>query len=100
LPSELDRPLPAPLPRDAHLALVPTVHAAAVAVGGFLAGAAMVGLVHRLRRSAAAPRTARRARRRAVRARLGSKASPRAPQLVQIVGSRSLLVDVHLLGER
>jgi hypothetical protein len=59
----------------------------AVAAGGFVAGMAAVSLVHRRRRR----RAARRVRR---------GASGPVGELVQIVGSRSLLVDVHLLGGR
>jgi len=64
----------------------------AVAAGGFVAGVAVVGLVQRRRR-----RRALAARR--PRARRGATAGP-VGELVQIVGSRSLLVDVHLLGGR
>ncbi|HEY1458077.1 MAG TPA: hypothetical protein VGF15_06130 [Solirubrobacteraceae bacterium] len=66
------------------------VQAAAVAATGFLAGAAVVGLVQRRhRRSLAHARSDRR------RVRLRSRG---ADEPVQIVASRSLLVDVHLLG--
>lgn len=69
----------------------PTVQVAAVAATGFVAGAAVVGLVHRRRRrQALGPRRAS-----AGRARGGP-----VGELVQIVGTRSLLVDVHLLGGR
>jgi hypothetical protein len=77
--------------------MIPAVQAAAVAAGGFVAGAAVVGLVARRRRPATlakgrqSSRLARGRRRRA--------SSP-VGELVQIVGSRSLLVDVHLLGGR
>jgi hypothetical protein len=67
-------------PRPAG-AVMPAVQAAAVAAGGFVAGAAVVG------------------RRLARRNRAGAQRSNgRAAELVQIVGSRSFLVDVHLLG--
>jgi hypothetical protein len=68
---------------------LPVVQAAAVAAGGFVAGAAVAGLVQR-----------RGARRRLGRAgrRGGQRKGGRAGELIQIVGSRSLLVDVHLLG--
>ncbi len=66
----------------------PAVHAAALAAGGFVAGAAVVGLARR--RQGDASRTVARDRR-ARRGRSG------AGELLQIVGSRSLLVDVHLL---
>jgi hypothetical protein len=70
------------------------VQTAAVAAGGFVAGAAMLGLVHRHKaRRAQLPTT--RPRRRIAGAGRGAK---RAGELVEIVASRSLLVDVHLLG--
>lgn len=71
----------------------PIVQTAAVAAGGFVAGAAVLGLAHRrkARRTALA---AARPRRRIARAGRGAKRA----QLVEIVASRSLLVDVHLLG--
>ena len=86
--------------------VLPAVQAAAVAAGGFVAGAAVVGLVHRRQRRATALAKGRRAGRigPASRSRLGSRSRsvsrsrPPAAELVQIVGSRSLLVDVHLLG--
>jgi hypothetical protein len=74
-------------------AVMPAVQAVAVAAGGFVAGAAVVGLVQRRQRNSAAPPKARRLR--------GSgrgRGVPSAGELVQIVSSRSLLVDVHLLG--
>jgi hypothetical protein len=73
--------------------VIPTVQAAAVAAGGFVAGAAVVGLVHRRQR-----RSAMLAGRRRGAGRRVSASQSRAVELVQIVGSRSLLVDVHLLG--
>ncbi len=66
--------------------MIPAAQAAAVAAGGFVAGAAIVGLVHRRHRR---PATAKGR---------GARRGGRAAELVQIVGSRSLLVDVHLLG--
>jgi hypothetical protein len=74
-------------------AVVPAVQAAAVAAGGFVAGAAVVGLVHRRRR-----RTALTKGRRAGRLSRDGRSANKAGGLLQIVGSRSLLVDVHLLG--
>jgi hypothetical protein len=65
--------------------VLPAVQAAAVAAGGFVAGAAVVGLVHRRQRRSSAIAKARRR-------------SGRAGELVQVVGSRSFMVDVHLLG--
>jgi len=72
----------------------PLVQTAAVAAGGFVAGAAVLGLVHRRnsRRSALA---AARPRRRIAR---GGRRAKQAGEVVEIVASRSLLVDVHLLG--
>jgi hypothetical protein len=80
-------------------AMPPAAQAAAVAAGSFIAGAAVVGLVHRRQRRALTHVKRRRLGR---GGRAGSQAShrggPRAAELVQIVSSRSLLVDVHLLG--
>ncbi len=78
----------------ATLAL-PAVQAAAVAAGGFVAGAAVLGLVHRRQRRAAALGKGRRAGRELARR---SRTATRAGELVQVLGSRSFLVDVHLLG--
>jgi hypothetical protein len=71
--------------QHARAAGLPAVQAAAVAAGGFVAGAALAGIVHR-----------RRSRRRP--ARQANRKGAKAAELVQIVASRSLLVDVHLLG--
>jgi hypothetical protein len=75
---------------------IPAVQAAAVAAGGFVAGAAVVGLVTRRQRRSAALTKGR------PKPRLGRRrgSGTSAGELVQIVGSRSLLVDVHLLGGR
>jgi hypothetical protein len=76
--------------RSEARAVVPAVQAAAVAAGSFVAGAAMVGLAHRRQQRRELMRaSARRGR--------GSRGMG---ELVHIVGSRSLLVDVHLLGGR
>lgn len=69
-------------------AVIPAVQAAAVAAGGFVAGAAVVGLVHRRQQRAGVLSKGRR----------NSGRGSKAGELVQIVGSRSFLVDVHLLG--
>jgi hypothetical protein len=74
-------------------AVIPAVQAVAVAAGGFVAGAAVVGLVQRRQRNSAAPPKARR-----VRGPRRGRGAPTAGELLQIVSSRSLLVDVHLLG--
>ncbi len=84
------------LPARGSGGALPTVQAAAVAAGGFVAGAAVVGLVTRRQRRPAALAKGRRAGRRLAR---GRKA-PSGSELIQIVGSRSLLLDVHLLGGR
>jgi hypothetical protein len=74
--------------------MIPAVQAAAAAAGGFVAGAVVVKLVHRRQRHAAALSKGRRSGRE-----LGRRGrAGRAGELVQIVGSRSLLLDVHLLG--
>ncbi len=78
-------------------AALPAVQAAAAAAGGFVAGAAVVGLVGRHHRRRAAlygrPPTHRSLFGRRAAARGGT-----AADRLQIVGSRSLLLDVHLLG--
>jgi hypothetical protein len=68
--------------------VVPTVQTAAVAAGGFVAGAVVVGVLGRRHQRTVAARATRRLGR-------GKRA---AREIVEIVGSRSLLVDVHLLG--
>ncbi len=80
-------------------AVAPAVQAAAVAATSFVAGAVVVGLAHRRqrRRDLARSGTKRRLGRGAGR---GSSARGGAGELLQIVSSRSLLVDVHLLGGR
>jgi hypothetical protein len=79
---------------------VPAVQAAAAAAGGFVAGAAIVGLLTRRQRRSSALLKGRRAGREMSRGARRPRAVGRAGELVQIVGSRSLLVDVHLLGGR
>jgi len=95
-------PLPAAAPTywRATGAALPAVQAAAVAAGGFVAGVAVVGLVHRRGRHAAAGARARRIGRGAARGSRGRRGVSKAGELVQIVSSRSLLVDVHLLAGR
>jgi hypothetical protein len=88
---------PAPVAsRALTLTLTSPAQAAAVAVGSFVAGAAAVGLVHRRqtkRRALSAGRPPRRLSRRGERGARGA-----VGELVQVVASRSFLVDVHLLG--
>lgn len=83
----------APESRSLAVAQSAPVQTVAVAAGSFLAGAAFLGLVRRRHR-----RQTSLARARAPR-RLG-RAGKRSKQSgeIAIVGSRSLLVDVHLLG--
>jgi hypothetical protein len=67
-------------------ATLPAVQAAAVAATGFVAGAATLALVKR--------RSARKA------ARNGKSGPRRAVDMLPIVGSRSFLVDVHVIGKQ
>jgi hypothetical protein len=84
------------LPGEWRSGALPAVQAAAVAAGGFVAGAAVVGLMHhRQRRSAALTKGRKSARE---LSRRGSGRGGKTGELTQIVGSRSFLVDVHLLG--
>jgi hypothetical protein len=64
-------------------AILPAVQAAAVAATGFVAGAATVALV----------------RRHSARKLARSRSPRRALDALPIVGSRSFLVDVHLIGK-
>jgi hypothetical protein len=66
-------------------ASLPVVQAAAAAATGFVAGAATLALVKR------------RSARKLTRARSGSR---RAVDVLPIVGSRTFLVDVHLIGKQ
>jgi hypothetical protein len=75
--------------------MAPAVQTAAVAAGGFVAGAALLSIVHRRQRRA--PALARVGD----RGRIGRRRARRnrgGVERLEIVGSRSLLVDVHLLG--
>jgi hypothetical protein len=74
----------------------PAFQAAAVAAGGFVAGAAMVGLARS--RRGGLDRGGRRVSRATGRGRRGKGRRQGSAELLHIVGSRSLLVDVHLLG--
>jgi hypothetical protein len=87
------RPATSALEQSRRAAALPAVQAAAAAAGGFVAGAAVVGLVGRHRRRGALD-----AGRRARGLSRGSRRNPGAVERLQIVGSRSLLLDVHLLG--
>jgi hypothetical protein len=84
---------PAPATRAAIGPLAGSAQTAVAAAGGFVAGAAVLGLVHRRkgkRLALAGTSSSRRIGR-------GGKRSKSTGELT-IVGSRSLLVDVHLLG--
>ena len=75
-------------------AVIPAVQAAAVAAGGFVAGAAVVGLVNRHQRRTPALAKSKRAGRELGRAGRGAKGS----EVLQVLSSSTYLVDVHLLG--
>jgi hypothetical protein len=77
-------------------AVLPAVQAAAVAAGGFVAGAAVVGLMHHRQRRSAALTKGRKGMREL--SRRGTGRGGKTGEVAQIVGSRSFLVDVHLLG--
>ena len=87
------RPAGAELQSRRSAGSLPAVQAAAAAAGGFVAGAAVVGLMGRHHRRRAALDAGRRSL-------LGRRSSRNAApgERLQIVGSRSLLLDVHLLG--
>jgi hypothetical protein len=80
----------------AGASVIPAVQAAAVAAGGFVAGAAVVGLMHHRQQRSSALSKGRKGGRDL--SRRGARRGGKAGELVQIVGSRSFLVDVHLLG--
>ncbi len=70
----VDRPAPSQLP---------VVQAAAVAATGFVAGAATLALV----------------KRRSARKLAGTRGPRKAVEMLPIVGSRTFVVDVHLVGK-
>ena len=85
---------PAPASRALVGPLAGPVQTVAVAAGGFVAGAAVLGLARRRHGKRVAISRARASRR------LGRpfKRSQAVGEIVEIVSTRSLLVDVHLLG--
>jgi hypothetical protein len=90
-------PVLAPEPKPLALAprfVVPAVQTAAAAAGGLLAGVALVGIVHRRHGRRGALAGAAAPRRLATR---GRRPKP-VGEVVEVVATRSLLVDVHLLG--
>jgi hypothetical protein len=84
---------PETAPRTAIGPLASQAQTAVAAASGFVAGAALLGLVHRHKSKRLALANASSSR----RIGRGGKRSKSAGELT-IVGSRSLLVDVHLLG--
>jgi hypothetical protein len=83
-----------PLPAQSRGTIVPAVQAVAVAATGFVAGAAVVGLVGRHQRRVLAQGAGAGSTRRLARGRGGRG----RPEVLQVVSTRSLLVDVHVLG--
>ncbi len=82
---------PEPIRRGGLIrSVTPAGQAMVLAASGFAAGAAVVGLAVRRRTGAARGPV----KRRGVRGARGAKRG----EIVKIVGTRSLLVDVHLLG--
>jgi hypothetical protein len=75
---------PRPIERVLNDASIPVP--AVAATGGFLAGVATLILVRLLRRSAARPRRG-----------VGIRRGKRGDRSLEIAGSRSFLVDVHML---
>jgi hypothetical protein len=85
--------------RRVTASVVPAVQAAAVAATGFVAGAALVGLASRRahRRELVPAGAPRRIGRRSTG--IGKRGQGKGGgEVLQIVGTRSLLVDVHLLA--
>ncbi len=85
---------PRTLERRREGAMLPAAAAAAVAAGGFVAGAAVLGIMHR--RSARRPALAKGSG--AAGRSLGRRRREPAPQMLQVLSTRSLLVDIHVLG--
>ena len=77
-------------------AQMPAVQAAVVAAGGFVAGAAVAGLVHR--RGSRTPALNNSGRAARALGRGGTRRRAAAADAVQILGARRFLVDVHVLG--
>ncbi|HEY1833147.1 MAG TPA: hypothetical protein VGG08_01825 [Solirubrobacteraceae bacterium] len=80
---------------------LPTVQAAAAAAGGFMAGAAVYGIVQQ-RRGRGGGALAKGARKRSLGRRRGRGALPAAGQAavesLEVLSTRTMLLDVHLLG--
>jgi hypothetical protein len=81
--------VPEPVVRGGLIrSVAPATQAVVVAASGFVAGAAIVGLAARRHGYASRGPAKRR----------GTRKGRGKGELVRIVGTRSLLVDVHLLG--
>jgi len=94
-------PPPGSLPAPRPASRLPVRAASALAAGGFLAGAAAVGIVsRRQRRPRALTRAAGRLRLPGARprARRRSRRAPAGADALQVVATRKLLIDVHLLA--
>ncbi len=90
-------PAPGSLPAPARQrSAVAAKAAAAAAAGGFMAGAAVVAVVGRRQRRALAPAGPRRRSLAARRRRPGRR--PAGAEPLQIIASRKVLLDIHLLG--
>jgi hypothetical protein len=95
------QPLAARTDRSVVWPALPAIRAATVAAGGFFLGAAFARLLHRRSaRSVPRPRPARRRHALSLRRRRARREAARGASVLEIVGSRSLLVDVHLLAGR
>lgn len=93
-------PAPGSLPASRRQSTAIGVRAAAVAAAGsFMAGAAVVGIVsRRQRRSSALVKATRRTRLPAGGPRRRAAGKVPAAERLQIIETRKLLIDVHLLG--
>jgi len=95
-------PVPGSLPGPpARRAALPARTAAAVAAGGFVAGAAALGMAgRRQRRSKALAKGPRRAGllERSLRRGAAGRRGAAPAERLQIIETRKLLIDVHLLG--
>ncbi len=93
-------PAPGALPVASSSGRLPVRAATALAAGGFMAGAALAGVIGRRRRRSSALLAGSRRSRLAARGGRGGGARRRTPEpeRLQVVGTRKLLIDVHLLG--
>jgi hypothetical protein len=81
---------------------LPAVQAAAAAAGGFVAGAAVYGIVQQRRGRSGSGALVKGARKRSLARRGGRGALPAAGQAavesLEVLSTRTMLLDVHLLG--